>query len=195
MKKFVKALKVIVVVVFLLGSVLYLGKDKIIELIHPDNPDVTNEIVKQTLEKSSELTAGKLRLTGILNYDDKGIPVLTNGKFKMKYEAEVRAGIDVLKIKIDNVDNENKVITVSVPKAEILGAEVDPASLEFFDKSFTILDLNKEEDVAKAQTEAKKDIIEKASQSGLLELADKQSEDLITGILSTGFPDYTIKFE
>lgn len=195
MKKFVKALKVIVVVVFLLGSVLYLGKDKIIELIHPDNTDVTNAIVKQTLEKSSELTAGKLRLTGILNYDDKGIPVLTNGKFKMKYEAEVRAGIDVLKIKIDNVDNENKVITVSVPKAEILGAEVDPASLEFFDKSFTILDLNKEEDVAKAQTEAKKDIIEKASQSGLLELADKQSEDLITGILSTGFPDYTIKFE
>lgn len=194
MKKFVKALKVFVVG-FIIGSVLYLGKDKIIELIHPDNPGVTNEIVKQTLEKSSELTAGKLRLTGILNYDDKGIPVLTNGKFKMKYEAEVRAGIDVSKIKIDNVDNENKVITVSVPKAEILGAEVDPASLEFFDKSFTILDLNKEEDVAKAQTEAKKDIIEKASQSGLLELADKQSEDLITGILSTGFPDYTIKFE
>lgn len=193
MKKYVKALKVFVVG-FIIGSVLYLGKDKIIELIHPDNPGVTNEIVKQTLEKSSELTAGKLRLTGILNYDDKGIPVLTNGKFKMKYEAEVRAGIDVSKIKIDNVDNENKVITVSVPKAEILGAEVDPASLEFFDKSFTILDLNKEEDVAKAQTEAKKDIIEKASQSGLLELADKQSEDLITGILSTGFPDYTIKF-
>lgn len=194
MKKFVKALKVFVVG-FIIGSVLYLGKDKIIELIHPDNPGVTNEIVKQTLEKSSELTAGKLRLTGILNYDDKGIPVLTNGKFKMKYEAEVRAGIDVSKIKIDNVDNDNKVITVSVPKAEILGAEVDPASLEFFDKSFTILDLNKEEDVAKAQTEAKKDIIEKASQSGLLELADMQSEDLITGILSTGFPDYTIKFE
>lgn len=193
MKKYVKALKVFVVG-FIIGSVLYLGKDKIIELIHPDNPGVTNEIVKQTLEKSSELTAGKLRLTGILNYDDKGISVLTNGKFKMKYEAEVRAGIDVSKIKIDNVDNENKVITVSVPKAEILGAEVDPASLEFFDKSFTILDLNKEEDVAKAQTEAKKDIIEKASQSGLLELADKQSEDLITGILSTGFPDYTIKF-
>lgn len=194
MKKLVKALKVIVVVI-LIAFVLYLGKDKIIELIHPDNPDVTNEIVKQTLEKSSELTAGKLRLTGILNYDDKGIPVLTNGKFKMKYEAEVRAGIDVSKIKIDNVDNESKVITVSVPKAEILGADVDPASLEFFDKSFTILDLNKEEDVAKAQTEAKKDIIEKASQSGLLELADKQSEDLITGILSTGFSDYTIKFE
>lgn len=194
MKKFVKALKVFVVG-FLIGSVLYLGKDKIIELIHPDNPGVTNGIVKQTLEKSKELTAGKLRLTGILNYDDKGIPVLTNGKFKMKYEAEVRAGIDVSKIKIDNVDNENKVITVSVPKAEILGAEVDPASLEFFDKSFTILDLNKEEDVAKAQTEAKKDIIEKASQSGLLELADNQSKDLITGILSTGFPDYTIKFE
>lgn len=194
MKKFVKALKVIVVL-FLIGAVLYLGKDKIIELIHPDNPDVTNEIVKQTLEKSSELTAGKLRLTGILDYDDNGIPVLTNGKFKMKYEAEVRAGIDVSKIKIDDVDNENKVITVSVPKAEILGAEVDPASLEFFDKSITILDLKKEEDVAKAQAEAKEDIIEKASQSGLLELADKQSEDLITGILSTGFPDYTIKFE
>lgn len=191
MKKVIRVLVIIAIV----AAGVYFGKDKILEFIHQDDPRVTNEIVKQTLEKSSELTAGKLKLTGVLDYDDKGIPVLTNGKFKMQYEAEVRAGIDVSKIKINDVDNENKIISVTIPKAEILGAEVDPASLQFFDKTPVIFDFKKEEDVAKAQTEAKKDIIEKASKSGLLELADKQSEDLITGILSTGFPDYTIKFE
>lgn len=192
MKKFLKAILVIAIIA---AVGFYFEKDKINELIHPNNPSVTNEIVKQTLEKSSELTAGKLKLTGVLNYDDKGIPVLTNGKFKMQYEAEVRAGIDVSKIKINNVDNDQKIISVTVPKAEILGAEIDPKSLAFFDKSITLFDLHKQEDVAKAQSEAKDDIIKKASESGLLELADKQSEDLITGILSTGFPDYTIKFE
>lgn len=191
MKKLLK----IIILLAVIAAGLYFERDKIFDLIHPNDPAVTNEIVKQTLEKSSELTAGKLKLTGVLNYDDKGIPVLTNGKFRMQYEAEVRAGIDVSKIKINNVDNDKKIISVSVPKAEILGAEVDPASLDFFDKSFTLFDLHKQEDVAKAQSEAKDDIIKKASESGLLELADKQSQDLITGILSTGFPDYTVQFE
>ncbi len=157
-----------------------------------DKANFTSEIVYAKLSAASELTSGKIKMQGYIHFDNKGIPVLTKGTFILEYEAEVRAGIDISKVTIDSVDNENKVIKVTVSKAEILDVNVDQDSLQTNNTSFTLFNLNEKQDLINAQQAAKEKALEYAEQSGLLELADQQSATLIKGILSSGFPDYTI---
>ena len=51
-------------------------------------------------------------------------------KYYVAYEGNVKAGIDFSKIEV-NVDEENKTITISVPKVEIQGCSVNAGKLDF----------------------------------------------------------------
>ena len=157
-----------------------------------DKGNATTEVVKTTLSKASDLTAGKMKLEGIVQYDDQGIPVLTQGKFNLYYTATIRAGIDVKDIKINSIDNENKRIKVTIPKAKVLdtpNVEVDKTE----NTNFVLFDLDQKEDYTKAVKDAKENCLKRVEVDSLLELADTQSESLIRGILNTGFPEYEIQ--
>jgi len=72
--------------------------------------------------------------------------------------------------------------------------KVDPASIEYFDENFSLLNLDEKEDGNMAQVLAEKDAFEEASNMGILGLADQQSEALIKGILEGAVPkDYELK--
>ena len=85
---------------------------------------VKEVITVSTLEKIvevSDLSTFRVVYNGVACADDK---------YYVSYEATVDAGIDFEKIEIA-VDNENKKVTVNLPKAEILDVYVDIASLDY----------------------------------------------------------------
>ena len=53
----------------------------------------------------------------------------------MVYDAEVRAGVDLAQARVEVSGNA---ITVSLPAPQLLGIEIDPNSLEFYDSSFAL---------------------------------------------------------
>ncbi len=159
------------------------------------SPGVDTVFLKNVLTKSSELTTAKLKITGLSEYHDEGIYIFNRSDFTMCFTATIRAGINFENVKIDS-DPIQKKIFIEIPNAEIFDAKVDPNDLRFYGTGFALFNVNEKEDLAKALSLAEEDAKKEASNTGILELANQQSETLIRGILSNTIPKgYTLEIK
>ncbi len=127
--------------------------------------------------------------------DVLGITVpFTQSRYIYSYDGVVKAGIDFEKV-VATVNDEEKTITVSMPKPEIFDVTVDENSLVVYDETknvFTPLKLN---DIKESSLTMKKEAQEKAMQYGILNNAQSNAEMLITGFLASSYTqDYKIVF-
>lgn len=154
---------------------------------------ITPSYLGTKLTKVGELTTVKLDYTGFLEYHDKGIPLFNRADFLMTYEANARVGIDLEKVKIE-VDNTNKIVTLNIPKAEILDVKIDPNLIKYYDTKFALFNVNEKEDGNKAQALAEEQAYKDLSEMGVLESANEQALTLIKGLLQNAVPsDYEYK--
>ncbi len=153
-----------------------------------DKPQLVDvRALKSQLVESSELTTAKINLTCFAEFKDTGIAIINKSDFKMIFDATVRAGInlDEVEIPADKVDHINKIIYISIPKATLLDEpQIDPSTKKYFDEQFALFNVDEKEDGDKATALAQEAAKEQALKSGLLEMADKQSEAVIVGLLS-----------
>lgn len=140
------------------------------------------------LEKSSELTTAKLTYTGLSEFKDEGTVFINRQDFIMVYSATARIGIDVKNVKID-ADNNRKKIYVTIPETEIQEVKVDNKSIKYFDTKFALFNTDEKEDSNRAIALAEKEAEKEVGKMGVLEMADKQAEELIKGILANAVPD------
>ena len=157
-----------------------------------DEAKITSTYLGAKLSKASELTTAKLEYNGFLLYEYEGIPIINKGNFIMTYEATVRLGIDLKKVE-PKVDEGNKVIYLTIPKAEIQDVKIG-SEPKYYDESFTLLNVDEKEDVDKARKLAEEDAFQEVSKMGVLEYADKQAETFLKGFLQDAVPNkYVIK--
>jgi len=154
---------------------------------------VDTTLLINKLEESSELTTVKLNYKGFAKYEDEGVVLLNRANFSMLYKATARIGVDVKKVSV-KADDVRRIVYVTIPKAEVQDVKVDASSIEYFDESFAIFNVNEKEDgnkaIALAEEAAKKEIHE----MGGLQMADAQAATLVKGILANAIPDdYTIE--
>lgn len=155
--------------------------------------DIDTTFLTQILTKSSELTTAKLKITGLSEYHDDGVYIFNRSDFTMCYTTVIRAGINLENVKIDS-DPVQKKIYITIPEAEIFEAKVDPNDIKFYGTGFALLNVNEKEDLSKALSLAEKDAMEYAKNTGILDLANQQSETLIKGILANAIPSgYTME--
>ncbi|VEG27397.1 Uncharacterised protein [Actinomyces howellii] len=158
------------------------------------DPEVTAQGIEQQISTCSELTTVKLTETGIVHYEDGMIPLIDKTTFNMVYKADVRVGVDLSEV---DVSVDGKVITVALPRASVQEVGIDPASISLYDKSFTLVDGASEEDLATAIADAEADVAKNLDDDTLIETADQQAQDVITGLLSPltdAAQGYTIEF-
>lgn len=112
------------------------------------------------------------------------------------YDGVVTAGIDCNEIGIEK-DDENKTITISIPKASILNVDIDPNSFQMYEdknglwSKFNINDYNKsliEFEEAGKKKALEKGIIEKADES-----AKKMVESFVNSLIDSD--EYTIEYK
>ena len=112
------------------------------------------------------------------------------------YDGVVTAGIDCNEIGIEK-DDENKTITISIPKASILNVDIDPNSFQMYEEKnglwskFNINDYNKsliEFEEAGKKKALEKGIIEKADES-----AKKMVESFVNSLIDSD--EYTIEYK
>lgn len=100
-------------------------------------PDIDVTYLNTALKEASELTTAKLKINGLVDFKDTGIRILNKSDFTMKYTADISAGIDMSKVSIkeDDIDHENKTITVKIPKAIVFKPNVYHGSeyIKFYD--------------------------------------------------------------
>ena len=91
------------------------------------------------------------------------------------------------------VDNTNKRVIIYIPKAQILDVKIDSNSLKFYNGSFALFNTDEKEDTTKAMQMAEEQSKADALETGILDLANKQSETLVKGILENVVKDYKLE--
>jgi len=154
---------------------------------------VDTAYLTELLTRSSELTTAKLTIKGLSEYHDEGIYLFNKSDFTLYYTTTIKAGINLENVKI-TTDSIKKKIYITIPKAEIFEAKVDTNDIKIFGSGFAIFNTNEKEDMAKAISLAEEDAKEYAKTTGILELANDQSEALIKGLLTNAIPSgYTLE--
>ena len=145
------------------------------------------------LEKSSELTTAKLKITGIEQYKDAGAMIINRSDFIMVYSATIRAGVELKEVKIEsNTTNSNEII-ITMPKAKVFDCHVDQNEIQYFDEKFALFNVDSKEDANKACALAEQDGIKEAEATGILEFAETEAEYVIKDILTPALPEgYTL---
>ncbi len=168
----------------------------IILLIKGTNFKSTADVtyLNQLLEKSSELTTAKLKITGIENYNDTGVTIINRSDFTMVYTATISAGVDLKEVSISSND-VLKEIVVTMPKAKVFDCHVDQNDIQYFDEKFALFNVDSKEDANKACALAEEDGIKEAETTGILDFAETEAEYVIKDILTPAANGYTIKIQ
>ncbi len=174
MKTFVKNKLTIIAAVIITAAACYI-------FMHTSTPKITNSFINSKLESVSELTSAKLIYNGLYKYEDGNVPFLTKKAFSMTYRAEVKAGIDLSKVKISVTKSDVK---ITLPKTEILEVHIDPDSIQFYDNKLAILNWQNKEDSVTAIRSAEADVRKKADIEQLKNLSEENTETLIKELFS-----------
>ncbi len=139
-------------------------------------------ITESTLEKIinvSELSTYEAVYNGVLEVMNEKKPEKVD--YYVYYEARVKAGINIEEIEID-VNNESKLIRVSLPEVYITDTEVKMESLEFMfhnDKADT--ETVAQEAYKKCIEDVKK---ESASENTIYELAESNARNFVEALIN-----------
>ncbi|MEG0016691.1 MAG: DUF4230 domain-containing protein [Gordonibacter sp.] len=153
---------------------------------------VTTTSIQEQLTNSSELATAKLEYRGLVRYEDGDIDFINKKGFTLVYDAEVRAGVDLSQASVEVSGNR---ITVHLPQAQMLGLEIDPNSLEFYDSTFALFNWENKQDTAEALKVAQQDAEGRVNQTGMIEQASAQAHALVENLLhpfTVGDNAYTI---
>ena len=120
----------------------------------------------------------------------------TQSKYIYSYDGIVKAGLDFSELEIQ-VDDANKIVTVTMPEVKIFDISIDNDSLKIYDESQSIFTPLHITDLNDAQIKLKEEVRQTAIDNGILEGAARNAKTLISGFLSgtLDLKDYTIEFE
>jgi len=114
--------------------------------------------------------------------------------FTAKWEGVIKAGIDMDQVTF-SVDETNHVLTVGLPEATILSHEILTDSIETLDETKNVFNPISVNDVRKFDATSKEEMETRAEESGLLEKARENAENVISKMFYQTPSIYTIQFE
>ncbi len=120
---------------------------------------------------------------------------ITASSFLASYDGVVTAGMDFTGIRIQK-DEVNKVILVTLPKAQILNVDIDPDSFELYSEKEGLGNPISMEDYSASLAELENSAREKAVKLGVLERAEENARRIIRNFI-TGLVDpsaYSVSF-
>lgn len=168
-------------------------------VVNPVTPEIVHTILSSKTTEISELASAEYLFTNAARFTDtKHIAAIfdwmTEKSFVQKWDGAIKAGVDLADL---SVTVENNVITVFLPQAEILSYEIDYDSIEVLDEknnAFNPISVDDKNNFDKETAEALKT---RAIENGLLDKAQKNTENILTNILLASvenIQEYTIEF-
>ncbi|MCR5845472.1 MAG: DUF4230 domain-containing protein [bacterium] len=182
-RRSLKSLFIMLIIGIVIGAVGAIAIDRYV--LNPTT-EISVVVLKEELVNCSELATTKLDIVAEERYENVSsrfidLKWITKKGFTMKYEAEVRAGINFEDAVIEQT---GRTITVTLPSADILGVTLDPDSLVFYDSNWALFNWSKKEDVAEAEKLARLSALERAKASGLVDKANEQSLELVKNLFA-----------
>jgi hypothetical protein len=108
--------------------------------------------------------------------NQENLPWLIGNKMLLQVHGAVIAGIDMAKIKPDDMRLENGVLMVTLPSPEIFVTNIDPSKTEAFDVQRGLFFSPDSNQVLEGLEGAEQKITQAAIEDGILELAQQNAE-------------------
>lgn len=162
---------------------------------------VDTTLVKNSLADIGELATESYKFTQVGKYSEEGTKVFgmevpgTSSRYLITYSGEVKAGVaDVSRIQVE-ADEAGHVMTVTVPAVEVLSTYIDPASVETYDQSFSIVNQIEVGEVTTFLAGREADAAQEAVSKGLLDKAQGRLEDIVKKQVSAVLGEQASKYE
>ena len=141
-------------------------------------PEIITESNLEKIINVSDLSTFEAVYNGIAKVTNDESPYEID--YYVSYDAKVKAGIDFSQVGID-VDNENKIITITIPKIRINDVNVDIASLDY-------IFLNDRANTETVSEQAYEKCVEDAAnetneEDAIYELAEENAENIIRALI------------
>ena len=198
-----KVIAGILIAVILLGAGFGFGYYKGTHkepVITKTDPLIVQKTIEGKMQEISDLATYKYAYTNTASQESSlkiknwNIPFTTK-RFIVKYDGEIKAGVDLSKVTIKVSDDDT--ITITMPKAAILSHEIDENSLEVLDETKNIFNRIQIDDYNSFQAEQKKICEEYALERGLLDKAYENAKKVISEMIQTvpDAKDYKVVFK
>lgn len=144
---------------------------------------VTGEMIRENLSDIGELATEEYSFTQVETYDSqkerKGIKIpFTKTSFVYSYDGIIKAGIDFSKVQLTKDDVE-KLVVITLPKAEILSTEIDYDSFQVYDEKTSIFNPVSVTDVNDSNADLMDRAVEKALDKGVLKKAEDNAKTVV----------------
>lgn len=202
MKK-IQRILVILAVMVLCGGVFFATRnyydksekeeptDKVVE--------ISGETIKASMENIGKLCTAEYNYTHVEQADSsreiQGFKIpFTTATFTYSYDGTIKAGIDFTKIQVEKNDLE-KVITVTLPEAEIISSDLDRSSFKLYDEKNNIFNPITVTDVVDTIEDLKNSVEREAVEKGLLNKAKENAVTLVENFMQStqGIENYKIE--
>ena len=160
-------------------------------VVEPITPEIVQTVLNSNITDFSELASAEYIFTNAAKYTasdaDSWLPAwLTEKTFIQKWDGIIKAGIDLKELKISVSEN---IITITMPPAKILSYEVDPNSVEILDEENNVINPLTMDDKVKFDAQTAEAMKARAIENGLLEKAQKNTEQIIKSMLTSSIED------
>lgn len=195
----IKALILLVVLaaVFFMGA--HMGKQESVTPVETDSaPVITGDLLGQQLRTVQELITVEYHYTNMGKFENQAdfygwkVP-FTSKSFIVSYDGVIRAGVDLSEVQPE-VDDLDHIITITLPKSEIISHEIPEDSIEVFDETHNIFNQITIKDYTDFTKDQKEVVTQKAIDNGLLTAADETARESVESFLTLipGMDEYTL---
>lgn len=173
----------LIIAIILIGGSIYVKNN----FVPKEETLISSETVESSLKEAKELTTLKYHYKNIASFENsqefQGFKLpFTTKRFLYTYAGVIHAGVDLDKAKVD-VNNEDKTVSVTLPKSKILSHDIDEKSVMFYDEKNSIFNPLELEDYSNFRKEEEAKVEKEAVDKGLLTEADEQSKKAVEDIL------------
>lgn len=145
-----------------------------------DKTEIDHNIILQKITAMGKLELVKYRFKDIIE-SKISKHFLPDAKIMLIVEGEAVGGIDLTKLKINQININNKVLKIYLPAPELSYYKVDHAKSKIYDTKFALLD--EAILVDKAFKEAEQKIKKTALENGILEQTKLNTTKILTPLL------------
>jgi len=146
-------------------------------------------IINEQLQNLQELGTSEYKLSKVIIAEDNQWYSIGDRKVVITMKASVKAGVDFSEIKIININNDEKSISLSLPKSKIILLDIKPNDIKYnFLKTTLARSEFTNKELNEIQVLGEKSIKDKISELNILEDANKNAKLFLTNWLKlSGF--------
>lgn len=146
----------------------------------PAPPQITQDVVIARIREVAQLVSSEMTLRDVVSYRQTRFG--STKQTLLVVTARVSAGIDLDKGTRVDIDSATRRITVTVPPAELLAMDI--VSVRTYDERAGLLNPFRPSDRDAIQRRVRAQLLATASQSGLLEHADRSAATILRELLA-----------